>query len=123
MNYIKAIKAKEDGKDVIFEGRACDVDNPHLERRGNEIGLNVNGSFRYVPIGCINQNCWEIYEEPNFILADKVYGKTPLFKEPIISVEDIKTFIKKIKEDVEKENISGYLNNIIRIIDKRAGKL
>lgn len=74
---------------------------------------------------------WE-KEEDNWNLADEVYGKSPLFKETIISVENIKTFIQKVKEDVNKYIKPDFYDGDIpiisktrinEIIDKRAGGL
>ena len=68
-------------------------------------------------------------------LVDKVYGKSPLFKETIISVGNFKTFIQKVKKDVDFLKVCKQVNHgeiegevilvsaLKKIIDKRTGGL
>jgi len=107
------------------------------------LALSSDIDFRFidkVTNKSINQNItlldieatdWQIYEEDNWNLADKQHPMNCDFNK-----DDIKTFIQKVKEDIENEKVpddykeefsAGQYNNgiskIIKILDKRAGDL
>ncbi len=59
---MEAVKAKKDGKKVIFSGKAINTPNPELVLKGNEICFEIGIEHHHVPIGCICGE-WEIVEE------------------------------------------------------------
>ena len=66
----------------------------------------------------VNATDWEIYEEEdNWNLADNNFNRD------LFAKTEIKTFIQKVKEDIEHILGPGTFAVVDKIIDKRAGNL
>jgi len=125
-NFMQAIKWMKEGKKVRREPQWHDV--YYALKDDNEIIKQNFHDDILLDLRDIEATDWEIYEE-EWNLADEKYieSNDRKFK----TIEDIKTFIQKVKEDIDKENLlrwkkpGGLLDDkkFNEIIDKRAGKL
>lgn len=116
VDFMQAVKWMKEGKQVISEinyGATIYIEDEEIQAVGNSKPTFCASHFEATD--------WEIYEEDNFVLADKQIevGKIESFI-GVYRLKDIKTFIKKIKEDCKG---MGWDEQISKIIDKRAGDL
>ena len=116
MNFMEAVKAMKEGKKVVSQSEYSAT----LYLKGGVIFNDANTDVLCLRPSTIEATDWEIYEEEdNWNYVDEIER----MKLNIV-LEPFKTFIQKVKEDMEEEGIRGLeQEEVIRIIDKRAGDL
>lgn len=123
MDFMEAVKLMKEGKKVRRKGWATEEAYWIITSIGLDTHLTNNSIYHY------EATDWEIYKEDDWNLAEqgetRAYPKDIIDKMPRFPAKEIKTFIQKVKEDIDnrfKDAIS-LGNEINKIIDKRAGKL
>ncbi len=104
MNYIKAVRETDNGKEVFYSGDAYNETNCRLVLDGNTPLLNTSQGLKPVPRGCIFGD-WELVEEPKpKSLSDKhrdVLGQHTRVYD--YTQEDVKAHLKRFLEKLEYE--------------------
>ncbi len=122
MDFMEAVKAMKEGKKInrpLWNGHTTYLEDMPC------FGIRIKTEFSDAGISLedIESTDWEIYkEEDNWNLADEISPH-----DSMKTTEAIKTFIQKVKGDVDKlhpnkASLSVVLD-MVKIIDKRAGDL
>ena len=137
MNFMEAVKTMKEGKEVTRENWDRNV----YSILADDIKVMHGQEIFREQLNCVDCQAtdWEIYkEEDNWNLAECDVYITPTKLENWRSIDDIKKFIQKVKEDIgeivkeinivaidnkQKEIYEVALNDLKKIIDKRAGDL
>ena len=107
-----------------------DKDVVMLKRNG--VLTFTDSNFDNLPFQEINNNDinsnWELFEEEdNWNLAGLIDKHCPICTCNNFKEEDVKKFIQKVKEDIDKihpkDEFTDWIKKINEILDKRAGDL
>lgn len=123
-NFQQAIKWLNEGKKVRRKSWSKDS---YFDEARNGLKLFSCEKESGCPllIGDLKATNWEIYEEEDFCLDKHIfYGSSAHGMDDYLEVENVKEFIKIIKDELGKMWAmgEGTVEDIWKKIDKRAGK-
>jgi len=127
MDFMWAVEQMKQGKKVR---RELWMDDYYIKSETKSIISNKNGTYIKYNIPDIEATDWELFKEP-FNLSDKMtlfFPDNPCYEE-----EDIKTFIKQLKDAFDKKYLNvkpdtqltynkSHVEELYDIIDKLAGE-
>jgi len=134
MNFMEAVKLMKEGKKVTRTEWKAIYEKPRMYLQGTQYhyiqeGINQARLSNHVSPEMTEATDWEIYEEEdNWNLGSKGIDGSSLIGWKY-TTQNIKTFISKVKEDVEKKDrdqktmLDFSYGDVFEIIDKRAGDL